>query len=221
MVRPTKPKDLKPKAEIIADPKAEAKSSGGSGGGGMNEIKLIAVNTVITLLICGLFIASNYFIVQNSLNTVVKQMKDSAGGDSSANNADKASDNGDNPPGIIVDLGEFILNLSDPKIKRYLKINVALELSRKDGDPKAGEAAGGGHGEGADPSKAIASEMSQYKDAIRDAIISQLSSKTAEELQSTAGKELAKEQIKEAVDAILADDNREVQRVSFGNFIIQ
>jgi len=214
MVRPTKPKELKPKAEVTPD-------QGKSGGGSITDVKLIAVNTVITLLICGLFIASNYFIVQNSLNTIMKQIAASSGG--GEENADAAAGGeGDAVErGMIVDLGEFILNLSDPKIKRYLKINVAIELSRKDTDPKPGEGGGGGHGEGAvDPMKAIAAEMDQFKPAIRDSVISTLSSKTAEELSSVAGKELAKEQIKEAVDAILAGD-REVLRVSFGNFIIQ
>jgi len=216
MVRPTKPKDLKPKAEVTVEPKG---GSSGSSGGSINEVKLIAVNTIITLLICGLFIASNYFIVQNSLNAIMTKISASSGDNADDGSGDNSGD-GDVQPGVIVDLGEFILNLSDPKIKRYLKINVAIELSRKDTDPQSGEASGG-HGEGADPGKALATEMSQYKDAIRDAIISVLSSKTAEELQSVSGKELAKEQIKESVDAILTSDNREVQRVSFGNFIIQ
>ncbi|MDD3013480.1 MAG: flagellar basal body-associated FliL family protein [Candidatus Gastranaerophilales bacterium] len=210
MVRPTKPKELKPKADVAPD---QAKS-----GGGITDIKLIAVNTVITLLICGLFIVSNYFIVQNSLNTMFKQISNSGEGAE----AEGGGEGDVIERGMIVDLGEFILNLSDPKIKRYLKINVAIELSRKETDPKPGESGGGGGhgGEGVDPMKAIAAEMDQYKPAIRDSVISTLSSKTAEELSSIAGKELAKEQIKEAVDAILAGD-REVLRVSFGNFIIQ
>lgn len=213
MVRPTKPKELKPKAEV--KPEGQVVPAGG----GINEVKLIAVNTVITLLICGLFIASNYFIVQNSLNSMMKQMTAMSGGEG-AEGAAAGGEEGDVERGMIVDLGEFILNLSDPKVKRYLKVNVAIELSRKETDPVPGEGGGGGHGEGADPMKAIEAEMDQYKPAIRDSVISTLSSKTAEELFSTSGKELAKEQIKEAVDAILAGD-REVLRVSFGNFIIQ
>jgi len=124
--------------------------------------------------------------------------------------------------GIILDLGEFILNLSDPKARRYLKVNVAIELSRTPNDPDPAKGCGGegGHGGGVDPVNQIENEMSQYKPSIRDAIISTMSSKTAEELSSVAGKELAKEQIKEAVNAIFAGE-REVLRVSFGNFIIQ
>jgi flagellar basal body-associated protein FliL len=140
----------------------------------------------------------------------------------------------DAPPerGIILDLGEFVLNLSDPNSKRYLKVNVALEISRASTDPVIeghGEGGsgvsghGGGGNEGAkkvDPLEIIQKEMEQYKPAIRDAIISVMSSKTAEELGSLSGKELAKEQIKAAVDPLFSGE-REVMRVSFGTFIIQ
>ena len=67
---------------------------------------------------------------------------------------------------------------------------------------------------------AIQKEMSQFKPAIRDAVITNLSSKTSAELSSAAGKELAKEQITNDVNSILSGE-REVLRVSFGQFIIQ
>ena len=63
-------------------------------------------------------------------------------------------------------------------------------------------------------------EMNQFKPAIRDAVITNLSSKTSAELATTAGKELAKEQISNDINSILAGE-REVIRVSFGQFIIQ
>ena len=62
--------------------------------------------------------------------------------------------------------------------------------------------------------------MAQYKPAIRDAVISNFSSKSADEISTAAGKELVKEQITEDVNAIFAGE-REVIRVSFGQFIIQ
>ena len=68
--------------------------------------------------------------------------------------------------------------------------------------------------------KIIEAEMAQYKPAIRDAVISNFSSKTADEVMTSAGKELVKEQITEDVNAIFAGQ-REVLRVSFGQFIIQ
>ena len=66
----------------------------------------------------------------------------------------------------------------------------------------------------------IQKEMAQYKPAIRDAVITNLSSKTSSELASAAGKELAKEQISNDINSILGGE-REVLRVSFGQFIIQ
>ena len=62
--------------------------------------------------------------------------------------------------------------------------------------------------------------MEQYKPAIRDAVITVLTSKTSDELATTAGKELAKQQIAESVNGIF-DGEREVIRVSFGQFIMQ
>jgi flagellar basal body-associated protein FliL len=47
-----------------------------------------------------------------------------------------------------------------------------------------------------------------------------MSTKNSDELATIAGKEQAKQEIKESVNAILNGD-REVIRVSFGNFIIQ
>ena len=78
----------------------------------------------------------------------------------------------------------------------------------------------GGHGDDDDPMKRVEAEMAQYKPAIRDAVISNFSSKTADEISTAAGKELVKEQITEDVNAIFAGE-REVIRVSFGQFIIQ
>ena len=60
----------------------------------------------------------------------------------------------------------------------------------------------------------------QFKPAIRDAVITNLSSKTSTELATAAGKELAKEQITNDINSILGGE-REVLRVSFGQFIIQ
>ena len=130
--------------------------------------------------------------------------------------------------GIIVDLGDFILNLCDESQKKYLKVNVAIEVTKKDTDfpAETEETKSGGHGgHGAaapavDPMEAIQKEMNQYKPAIRDAVITNLSSKTSTELATAAGKELAKEQITNDINSILGGE-REVLRVSFGQFIIQ
>ena len=136
---------------------------------------------------------------------------------------------GDDAPqqGILLDLGDFILNLADTTGRRYLKVGVAMELSKTEEEinmATAAPAKSGGHGHEAaaptDPNDAIIAEMERYKPAIRDAVISVLSNKTSEELSSPTGKEIAKEEILEMVNNIF-DGQREVMRVSFGQFIIQ
>lgn len=125
--------------------------------------------------------------------------------------------------GILLDLGDFILNLADVGVRRYLKVSVAIELSKTEAELAAiaTPAKASGHGEAApDPMAAIIAEMDRYKPAIRDAVISVLSNKTSDELSSPTGKEIAKEEILEMVNGIF-EGQREVMRVSYGQFIIQ
>lgn len=129
--------------------------------------------------------------------------------------------------GILLDLGDFILNLADTAHRRYLKVGIAMELSKTQEEIEAAHAPepkSGGHGHGAaeavDPNAAIIAEMERYKPAIRDAIISVMSNKTSDELSTPTGKEIAKEEILEMVNGIF-EGQREVMRVSFGQFIIQ
>ena len=129
--------------------------------------------------------------------------------------------------GILLDLGDFILNLADTGKRSYLKVGVAIELSKTEEEIQAALAPApksGGHGHEAaapaDPNADIIAEMDRYKPAIRDAVISVLSNKTSDELSSPTGKEIAKEEILEMVNTIF-DGQREVMRVSFGQFIIQ
>ncbi len=218
MVRPTQPKGIKPKPD------------GGQGGGqagsdseaGKDSMKLVVINTVITLIICFLFVISNYFIVQNTVSGVLDKVsavlgeEDGDDGHAEAEHVER---------GVILDLGEFILNLTDPEMRTFLKIEVAIELTKTEEEKHAVHAPSGGHGHGhgakpVDPIEEIKKKLVEFKPAVRDAVISVLSSKTAEELSSLAGKELAKEQIKEYVDSIMAGE-REVLRISFGAFIIQ
>ena len=185
----------------------------------MTKFLIMMIASVVIMLIVSMVI--NYVVVDNIVTQKLSNIQ--------INSEEVADDEGDSDEvqkGIIVDLGDFILNLCDENSKKYLKVNVAIEVSKKDTDfPKEEPAKGGGHGHGeaapaADPLAAIQTEMNQYKPAIRDAVITNLSSKTSAELSTAAGKELAKEQITNDVNSILGGE-REVLRVSFGQFIIQ
>ncbi len=221
MAKPNQPKDIKPKTEGNDKPKAKIAID--------DNMKGIITNLVTTILICILFLSVNYILQSNLLSSKLSKIAP-ADENAPAAETDTSEDTDKVQRGFIVDLGDFILNLSDTAPRKYLKVNVALEMSNKPEDaaaeaPAGGGGHGGGHGggegEGAAPAvNPLETEMAQFKPAIRDSVITTLSSKTSAELSTIAGKELAKEQITEAVNGIFAGE-REVLRVSFGQFIIQ
>lgn len=213
MARPNQPRDMKPQSEDRAQAVAHNASIG----------RIISINVVTGILLCAAMFILNTMTVQK-FSSKIEQLSLT-----NANTEDSAEANESIERGLIVDMGDFTLNLADVNPRRYLKANVALELSKTANDratlnAKPEPSGGHGHGHGAaetvDPLKTIEEEMNQFKPAIRDAIITTLSSKTSEELATVPGKELAKEQITEAVDAIF-NGEREVMRVSFGQFIMQ
>lgn len=196
-----------------------AEKDNNEGSKDLKKISIIMIASMIILLL--VFSAVNYVLVENLVQKIGTQISSTEELDEEGGEEDEIQ------KGIIVDLGDFILNLCDENQKKYLKVNVAIEVSKKDSEntTQPEQPKGGGHGHGeeaapADPLAGIQAEMNQYKPAIRDAVITNLSSKTSTELATAAGKELAKEQISNDINSILGGE-REVLRVSFGQFIIQ
>ena len=189
-------------------------------GNDINKFLIIILAAMALLFV--VFAGVNYLVVDNLVSQKISKIN------ISQEEVDEEGGEEDEiQRGIVIDLGDFILNLCDENQKKYLKANVAIEVSQKDTDfPKEEAPAKGGHGHGeaapapVNPLEAIQNEMNQFKPAIRDAVITNLSSKTSAELATAAGKELAKEQISNDINAILGGE-REVLRVSFGQFIIQ
>lgn len=220
MAKPTQPKEIKPKEEGEESVKGNKPKFD-------DNTKMMIINLATTVLICILFLSVNYVLQANLLSTKLATAPVNAASPEEDLTATDGSgaDSEETQRGIIVDLGDFILNLSDASPRKYLKVNVALEVSKTAADTEAEVAPvkkeGGEGGEGvAGAASPIEAEMAQFKPSIRDAIITTLSSKTSAELSTVAGKELAKEQITEAVNGLFAGE-REVIRVSFGQFIIQ
>lgn len=189
-----------------------------SNNGDINKFLIIILAAMALLFV--VFAGVNYLVVDNLVSQKINKLN------LPQEELDEEEESDEIQRGIVVDLGDFILNLCDENQKKYLKANVAIEVSQKDTDfPKDEAPAKGGHGHGeapaaANPMDAIQNEMNQFKPAIRDAVITNLSSKTSAELATAAGKELAKEQISNDINAILGGE-REVLRISFGQFIIQ
>lgn len=189
---------------------------------GNNELMTVFILNIVSLLIVSTLLLVGMFVMLSMTKEEILNKVNIEAVESEEEESEEIQ------RGIIVELGDFILNLSDDNARKYLKVNVAVEVSKKDSEnlePEPAPAGGGGHGHGSapapvDPLEAIQKEMNQFKPAIRDAVITNLTSKTSTELSTTAGKELAKEQIADEINSIFAGE-REVLRVSFGQFIIQ
>lgn len=204
-IRDTSPKEEEKQKKINVDPNT-----------------LWIASTVVIIIFLAITTALSYSLTKSMLQTEIAKIKSSD--EITEDDADvmKADEKG-----ILLDLGDFVLNLADTSPRRYLKVNVALELSKTPDEiahlAAPVKAEGGGHGGGAPaqtPMDAILAEMDQYKPAIRDSVISVLSSKTSDELSTATGKEISKEEIQDLVSSVF-NGQREVLRVSFGQFIIQ
>lgn len=172
----------------------------------------IMTNILVTSLVCLAFIGANYFLQAKLLKTQLKTVTADSGGMEDPSQIDKPE------KGLILDLGEFTMNLADVSPRRFLKINVAIEVTSPIDEGAKKSFGGGGHGK--EEVNPLLVEMEQYKPAIRDAVITVMTSKTSEELAKTTGKELAKQQITDSINDVF-DGEREVMRVSFGEFIMQ
>ena len=129
-----------------------------------SNIKMLLV-VVISMVLGGIiFLGINYILIDNLLGSKLQQPAETEEAEAEPDEEEQVE------KGIIVDLGDFVLNLADTDQKRYLKANVALELSKLPTDPDlsapqaGGEGGGHGHGEAApvDPIKQLEMEMAQY-----------------------------------------------------------
>ena len=100
--------------------------------------------------------------------------------------------------GPMYPLKQFIINLmSTGSGKRYLKTSIVLELSVAP----------------------LQQEVDTKNDVIRDVIITILSSKTLEEVQTTRGKQKLKEEIIERINEFLVDGR--ISNLFFTEFVVQ
>ncbi len=215
MAKPNSGKDLKPKDEDIKIQVNKDQKQ-------ISTNMLLIINTVVLIVFFALMTFIGNSIVKSTVKSEIAKVHPPE-----ELLAEDSSDATQEEKGILLDLGDFILNLADPATRRYLKVNVAIELTKTIAETEAANAASdggsahGGHGAApADPMASVIAEMEQYKPAIRDAIISVLSSKTSDELSTPTGKEIAKEEIQDMVSAVF-NGAREVLRVNFAQFIIQ
>ena len=97
-------------------------------GGQSKELTKFLIMTLASIVIMFIVFAGvNYVIMENLISQKISALP--------ASQEELADDSGDEDEvqkGIIVDLGDFILNLCDESQKKYLKVNVALEVTIRD-----------------------------------------------------------------------------------------
>ncbi len=148
----------------------------------MSKKLLIILGSVLIVLILGGIFSYFQFFSQKDEKTVQEKQKPKETIEQ---------------PGPIFDLKTFIVNLLDDSGRRYLKINIKLELS----DEKVQE------------------EINQKMDEIRDNLLVLFSSKSYEAVANVAGKLRLRNEIITRINNIL--NIGEIRKVYFTDFVIQ
>jgi flagellar protein FliL len=99
--------------------------------------------------------------------------------------------------GIMFPLDTFTVNLLSESGRRYLKVQITLEMEGKELSP----------------------ELEEKKAVFRDIIIRILSSKSLEEISTIKGKETLKEQIVSELNTRLKDGK--IENIYFTDFVVQ
>ncbi|HFQ80962.1 MAG TPA: flagellar basal body-associated FliL family protein [Desulfobacterales bacterium] len=102
-----------------------------------------------------------------------------------------------NKIGVMVPLDPFVVNLSDPSGKRYLKLEITLEL----GD------------------NTTADKLKPYTPKIRDMVIMFLTSLTFDEVMTPEGKIRIRDELLARFNMILRPNK--IKNIYFTNFVIQ
>ncbi len=98
--------------------------------------------------------------------------------------------------GLVLPLPPFVVNLSDPSGKRYLKLGMEVEVNRD-----------------------VESEIKKQSAKIRDAVIILLAGKTFADVSSAEGKILLKAEVASRLNQILGGPR--VVRVYFTEFVVE
>ncbi|MFA6144027.1 MAG: flagellar basal body-associated protein FliL [Sulfurimonas sp.] len=190
-------------ADKEKEPKEEAVEAGEKKKSGNMLLIIIIVVLVLILVIGGVVVA---MMSGNSEAEVADGAKKeaSAHGDGKEEAAKEAhvadgehSAEGGTEIGLMFPLETFTVNLLSESGKRYLKVDMTLEMEGEELSP----------------------ELEEKKPVFRDIIIRQLTSKSLEEISTTQGKEKLK-------DGIITDLNKrlkdgKIKNIYFTSFVVQ
>ena len=100
-------------------------------------------------------------------------------------------------PGIFVPVGDFVVNLADTDVQRFVKVSITLEVLNEK----------------------VQKEVNQYMPAIKDAIIDLISSKYYKDIRTPEGRERLKIELLKRLNALLPEGG--IKAVYFTSFVVQ
>jgi len=100
-------------------------------------------------------------------------------------------------PGIFVKLGDFVVNLADTDVQRFVKVSITIEVMNQK----------------------VQNQVNEYMPALKDAIIDLISSKYYKDIKTPEGRERLKIEILKRLNAILPQGG--VKAVYFTSFVVQ
>jgi flagellar FliL protein len=121
-----------------------------------------------------------------------------------------------------LELGTFLVNLSENAT--FLKATIVVEVNSDllHGAPAEGEeGGGGGHGGGEESASKLPGVLGEKEASIKDRVIKILSSKKAQQLLDSEGKDELKDELVDAINQLVEMDEELVSNVFFTTFIIQ
>ncbi len=105
------------------------------------------------------------------------------------------------PVGEIVSLEPFVVNLSDPKGKRYLKMRISLEIETET------------------PTEEITEKINRLSPKLRDIVIMMLTSLSFEEVMTPEGKLRIRDELLERFNRVTRPEK--IKNIYFSEFVVQ
>jgi flagellar basal body-associated protein FliL len=136
MARPTKPKELKPKAEGEAGPAAAGGAPGGASGSALDIKFLILLAIMVLSSILG-SAGSVYLMTSMFITPEIHKLAKADGGEGEHGSEAHASEDTGNQVGMNLELDEFMVNLKpDPALggSQYLRAKMALSIKAPDAE---------------------------------------------------------------------------------------
>ena len=163
---------------------------------GSNEfLKTVTINIISTVLLCIIFTCANFIIQTNLLNSKLASIN----GVSDDASAMDDEDTEQVKHGVIVDLGDFVLNLADENQRRYLKTNIALEITQAESEETTTEGAKkeGEHGgeEAAPAQTGLEKKLAEYNQRLEMQLLQTCQAKLPLNFQLQLEKNLQKNKL--------------------------